>query len=120
MGGFNSTATTDIYGQFDVLVVPSLWLENSPLVVHEAFQAGVPVVGSRMGGTANLVRHGESGLLYDADSPDSLAAALRSIIGNRRVLDEWAAHLPVVKSIAEDAREWEATYQQLVSTATPA
>jgi glycosyltransferase involved in cell wall biosynthesis len=120
MGGFNSTATSDIYGQFDVLVVPSLWLENSPLVIHEAFQAGVPVVGSRMGGTADLVRHGESGLLYDADSPDSLAAALRSIVEDRHALEAWAACLPAVKSIAEDAREWEATYQELVSTATPA
>jgi glycosyltransferase involved in cell wall biosynthesis len=120
MGGFDSTATSDIYGQFDVLVVPSLWLENSPLVIHEAFQAGVPVVGSRMGGTADLVRHGESGLLYEAESPDSLAAALRSIVDNRHLLEAWAARLPAVKSIAEDAREWEATYQQLVSTAAPA
>jgi GT2 family glycosyltransferase len=86
-GAFDSTATSDIYGQFDVLVVPSLWLENSPLVIHEAFQAGVPVVGSRMGGTVDLVRHGEWGLLYDADSPDALAGALRSIVADRRVLD---------------------------------
>ena len=119
-GAFHSTATSDIYGQFDVLVVPSLWLENSPLVIHEAFQAGVPVVGSRMGGTVDLVRHGEWGLLYEADSPDALAAALRSIVADRRVLDDWAARLPEVKSIAQDAREWEATYQQLVSTAAPA
>ena len=116
-GGFDSTATSDIYGQFDVLVVPSLWLENSPLVIHEAFQAGVPVVGSRMGGTVDLIRHGEWGLLYDADSPDALAGALRSIVADRRVLDAWAARLPRVKSIEEDAREWEATYQQLVSAA---
>ena len=66
------------------------------------------------------MRHGESGLLYDADSPDSLASALRSIVQNRHVLAEWAARLPAVKSIAEDAREWEATYQQLASTASPA
>jgi len=116
-GGFDSTATSDIYGQFDVLVVPSLWLENSPLVIHEAFQAGVPVVGSRMGGTVDLVRHGEWGLLYDADSPGALAGALRSIVADRRVLDAWAARLPQVKSIDEDAREWEATYEQLVSAA---
>jgi glycosyltransferase involved in cell wall biosynthesis len=119
-GGFQSTDTSDIYGQFDVLVVPSLWLENSPLVIHEAFQAGVPVVGSRMGGTVDLVRHGEWGLLYDADSPDALAEALGSIIADRRVLDDWTARLPDVKSIAEDAREWEATYQQLVPASAPA
>jgi glycosyltransferase involved in cell wall biosynthesis len=116
-GAFHSTDTSEIYGQFDVLVVPSLWLENSPLVIHEAFQAGVPVVGSRMGGTVDLVRHGEWGLLYEAESPDSLAAALRSIIADPAVLDTWASRLPEVKSIAEDAREWEAVYQQLVLAA---
>jgi glycosyltransferase involved in cell wall biosynthesis len=101
-------------------VVPSLWLENSPLVIHEAFQAGVPVVGSRMGGTVDLVRHGEWGLLYEAESPESLAGALGSILADRRVLDQWIARLPDVKSIAEDAREWEETYQQLVAASAPA
>jgi glycosyltransferase involved in cell wall biosynthesis len=119
-GGFDSTATSDIYGQFDVLVVPSLWLENSPLVIHEAFQAGVPVVGSRMGGTVDLVRHGEWGLVYDADSPDALAAALRAILADPRVLEEWRARLPEVKSIADDALEWEATYQEFVLAADEA
>jgi len=114
-GGFDSTSTSDIYGQFDVLVVPSLWLENSPLVIHEAFQAGVPVVGSRMGGTVDLVRHGEWGLVYEANSPDALAGALRSILADPRVLDEWRARLPEVKSIAADALEWEATYQQFIA-----
>ena len=120
MGGFDSSATSEIYGQFDLLVVPSLWLENSPLVIHEAFQAGVPVVGSRMGGTVDLVRHGEWGLVYDAASPEALASALRTILANPGVLDDWAARLPEVKSIAEDAREWEATYDQLVSAPAPA
>src|SRR4030095_13264616 len=37
---------------FDLLVVPSIWEENSPLVIREAFAAGVPVVASRIGGIA--------------------------------------------------------------------
>jgi glycosyltransferase involved in cell wall biosynthesis len=119
MGGFDSTAASEVYGQFDVLVVPSLWLENSPLVIHEAFQAGVPVVGARMGGIVDLVSDGEWGLLYDASSPDALATALRSILADRRALDEWASRLPAVKSIAEDAREWETTYARLVTAPPP-
>ena len=35
----------EVYGTLDVLVVPSLWPENSPLVIHEAFMHGVTVVG---------------------------------------------------------------------------
>ena len=54
MGAFDRERTADVYAQIDVLVVPSLWLENSPLVIHEAFMAGVPVVGARIGGIADL------------------------------------------------------------------
>ena len=52
-------------GEIDVLVVASLWPENSPLVIHEAWMAGVPVVGAEMGGVADLVSDGRDGLLYD-------------------------------------------------------
>ena len=65
MGRFDEAQAMAVYGGFDVLVVPSLWLENSPLVIHEAFQAGVPVVGSRIGGTVDLVTDGVNGRLYD-------------------------------------------------------
>jgi glycosyltransferase involved in cell wall biosynthesis len=113
-GGFDPAAVGGIYGQFDLLVVPSLWLENSPLVIHEAFQAGVPVVGARMGGIADLVQHGMNGLLYDAESPDSLARALETVLANPACLDDWARRLPPVKSIADDAREWEEVYGQVL------
>ena len=49
--------------QTDVLVVPSLWYENSPLVVQEAFAAGVPVVASDIGALAEKVRHDVDGWL---------------------------------------------------------
>ena len=113
-GGFDTSATDTIYSQFDVLVVPSLWLENSPLVIHEAFQAGVPVVGARMGGIADLVQDGINGSLYDANSPDRLAAALEAVLANPACLDDWARRLPAVKSIAEDALEWEDTYVRVI------
>ena len=51
-GAFDRERVAEVYAQIDVLVVPSLWLENSPLVIHEAFMAGVPVVGARIGGIA--------------------------------------------------------------------
>jgi glycosyltransferase involved in cell wall biosynthesis len=109
-GGFDRQQVADIYAGMDVLVVPSLWPENSPLVIHEAFMARVPVVGSRMGGTVDLIDDDVSGLLYDAFSADSLAASLRRLIDDPRLLDRLAAAAPEVKTIDQDAREWEQTY----------
>ncbi len=80
MGAFDNAEAAAVYADIDVLVVPSLWPENSPLVIHEAFMAGVPVVGARQGGIPGLVTHDVNGLLYDAFSPSALAAALRTLI----------------------------------------
>ncbi len=94
-------------------MVPSLWLENSPLVIHEAFMAGVPVVGARIGGIAELVADGQNGLLYDPASPGELAAALRTLVNHPDRLAAFARSLPRVKSIAQDARDWDAIYTEV-------
>ena len=64
--------------QVDALVVPSLWRENSPLVIHEAMLAGLPVVASRVGGIPELVRDGDTGFLYKASDPAELAGDYRT------------------------------------------
>jgi len=114
MGRFERAAAAAVYAQMDVLAVPSLWPENSPLVIHEAFQAGLPVVGSRLGGTADLVGDGTNGLLYEAFSAADLAAALRRLLAEPGLLDRLAAGVPAVKSIEQDARDWEERYRRLV------
>jgi glycosyltransferase involved in cell wall biosynthesis len=96
----------------DVLAVPSLWLENSPLVVHEAFQAGVPVVAARTGGLAELVENGKSGLLYDPTDPAALATALMRLVTEPGLLERLAASRPPVKPIDRDALEWDAVYAE--------
>lgn len=115
MGPFEHSRRAEMYEQIDVLVVPSLWLENSPLVIHEAFMAGVPIVGSRIGGTVDLVTDGHNGLLYDATSPSQLATALAGIIAQPERLEAFRARLPRVKSIDTDASEWEDRYQAVLS-----
>lgn len=123
LGGFAPDHAREVYAQFDVLVVPSLWLENSPLVIHEAFLAGRPVIGARIGGIADLVVDGVNGLLYEPRSADDLARALRSLLDHPPRVAELAAGRPAVKGIADDAREWEAIYAEVAhgarGTASP-
>lgn len=117
MGAFDRDAVAAVYAQLDVLVVPSIWLENSPLVIHEAFIAGVPVVAARLGGLPELVAHGENGFLYDPTSPEDLAAALRQLIDCPDRLDAFRRALPAVKTIDQDARDWEQRYAELIAQA---
>lgn len=118
MGKFDQRDVGDTYRQFDVLVVPSLWLENSPLVIHEAFMAGVPVVGARIGGIADLIEDGRTGLLYDPAQAGALEAALWSLVDAPRRLETLAVGVQTharVRSIAEDADAWNALYNDVRS-----
>ena len=112
-GGFGDDGRAAVYGALDVLVVPSLWPENSPLVIHEAFLHGVAVVAARVGGIPGLVTDGTDGLLYDAFSSDALRAALQRFIDDASLAAGFGSRAPAVKTIEEDAREWEARYATL-------
>jgi Glycosyltransferase len=59
--------------------VPSRW-EGCPYVVLEAFQAGVPVVATAVGGVTELVRDGENGLCVPPENPAALADALLALL----------------------------------------
>ena len=63
----------------DAVVVPSIWWENSPLVIQEAFRAGRPVICSDIGGLAEKVRDGVDGFHFAAGSPRALAALLAGL-----------------------------------------
>ncbi len=65
-----------------VVVVPSRWYENQPMVVLEALARGVPVVGSALGGMPELIEPGKTGDLVPANDPVALSAALRPYLAD--------------------------------------
>jgi glycosyltransferase involved in cell wall biosynthesis len=119
-GRFENGGGGEVYSELDVLVVPSLWLENSPLVIHEAFMCGVPVVGARTGGIAELIDDGVNGRLYEPASDLALAEILTSLVSDPAQLERWRAALPAVKSMDEDAKHWESIYSELLASSSPA
>ena len=81
MGGYrNEELVHEVLNHLDVLVVPSIWDENSPLVIHEAQQARVPVITSDRGGMGELVRHGVNGWTFRHRDASALAARLQQAI----------------------------------------
>lgn len=60
----------------DALVVPSRCYENSPTVIYEALQAGLPVVAADIGGVAELIQTGVNGFLFTPQDEESLCQAL--------------------------------------------
>ena len=81
MGEFETEKIVDqVFNKIDAIVVPSIWLENSPLVIHEAQEARVPVITADVGGMAEYVDDEGNGLLFNFRSISSLATEMQRLI----------------------------------------
>ncbi len=76
----NERIVPEVFNRVDAIVVPSVWVENSPLVIHEAMQARVPVLTADTGGMAELVRDGVNGALFKFRDVNSLAEKMRWLV----------------------------------------
>lgn len=81
----NPNIVTDVFDKCDAIVVPSIWGENSPLVIHEAQQVRIPVITANYGGMAEYVRHEVNGLLFNHRDYKSLASAMQRFVDRRAI-----------------------------------
>ena len=98
---------------YDVLAVPSQWLETGPLVVLEAFAAGIPVIGSNLGGIAEKIQDGVNGLLVSPLHVGAWRDALRRLAQDRTLLERMRAQVRPLRSMDEVAREHIALYERV-------
>lgn len=85
----NQQITKDVFDKTDAIVTPSIWVENSPLVIHEAQQARVPVITADAGGMGEYVQHEVNGLLYEHRDVSSLSQQMQRLVD----APEWARQL---------------------------
>jgi glycosyltransferase involved in cell wall biosynthesis/MoaA/NifB/PqqE/SkfB family radical SAM enzyme len=117
----NERIVPDVFNRVDAIVVPSIWTENSPLVIHEAQQARVPVITADAGGMAEYVRHEENGLLFRHRDPASLAHQMQRLMDDpavgRRLGDRGYLYSPSgdVPTISTHADAIEAIYRRVIS-----
>jgi glycosyltransferase involved in cell wall biosynthesis len=71
-----------LYADIDVVALTSR-NEGSPVALIEAMAAGVPVVSTDVGGVADVVRHGVTGLLATMDDDDTLARHVVTLLADR-------------------------------------
>lgn len=116
----NQDIVRDVFDRVDAIVVPSVWVENSPLVIHEAQQARVPVITADTGGMAEYVHHEVNGLQFAHRSPASLAAQMQRFVDDAAFARGLGARGYVfsergdIPSIADHVREVERLYEQVL------
>jgi glycosyltransferase involved in cell wall biosynthesis len=91
-----------VLADLDVVVIPSIWPETGPLVLFEAYAAGVPVVASRLGGPAELVRDGVDGRLFAPG--DAMALA--------KIIAEFSSHPSSLETLREGIRQEGARFRR--------
>jgi glycosyltransferase involved in cell wall biosynthesis len=114
-------ARADIFNAlagFDVLAVPSLWMETGPLVVLEAMAVGTPILGSNLGGIAELVEANVSGQLLPAGDINAWSRAIANLADTPP-----SRRFPQPKSPPRSTRaiadEMSAVYERVVEAGRP-
>jgi len=118
MGSYDNQSIDCILDRIDVLVVPSIWLENSPLVIQEAFLKGVPVITSDLGGMAELVKHGVNGLLFSPGDVRSLSDTLKMVMDDPTLLNRLIIDPHTVRDGVEEAGSMIGLYNKLLGGGT--
>ena len=116
----NSHIVSEVFNHVDAIVVPSIWVENSPLVIHEAQHLGVPVITADIGGMSEYVRHDVNGLLFMFRDEKSLAEQMQKMLddpsyakklGRKRYLYSLNGDIP---NIQDHGQEIETIYETLL------
>jgi glycosyltransferase involved in cell wall biosynthesis len=116
-GKYSNQEVGKILGSLDVVVLPSLWPENAPLTIEEAFLAQVPVVAANWGGLRERLAAG-GGMLFTPGNVDSLRGILAHLVDYPDQLDTLRQNIPNVASAAEMTLVWEEIYHDLVGGPT--
>jgi len=117
---FPSGEAAAVIRNYDVTLVPSKWMETGPLVVLESFAAGVPVIGSNLGGIPERIRHDVDGLLVESANPNAWAEALMRIVRDPQLLPRLASGIVAPKTMRQVAEEMRTIYASVLATSEPA
>lgn len=112
-GPFPNQKMASELGKMDVLVVPSTWYENAPLVIYSALAAGIPVVATNLGGMAGIVRHEENGLLFEPGDSEDLARQLRRLMDEPGLLERLEENAEDVRTVEDSVDEMLGLYESL-------
>ncbi len=115
-GAFEPSRVGRTLSEVDVLVVPSAWYENTPLVIYEAFASGTPVVGTDLGGISEVVEHDGNGLLFGVDDVEDLRAQLHRFLAEPELLAGLREGIGPVRTVAESVDELEQTYAEILDS----
>ncbi|MEA2638204.1 MAG: hypothetical protein QOE18_1261 [Chloroflexota bacterium] len=108
-GRYEQSQLPALLSDVDWVIVPSIWWETGPLVIHEALMHARPVICSDIGSMVERIDDGVNGLHFRVGDPTSLADAIRRAVGTPGLWSElqngiapphsMEDHLPIITGI---------------------
>ncbi|WP_026377271.1 glycosyltransferase family 4 protein [Aestuariibacter salexigens] len=109
-GPYDSRELPALLSQVDWVVVPSTWWENSPMVIQEAFSSKVPLIVSDIGGMAEKVEDGKTGLHFRAGNSMDLARVIEKVVKDSSLRGKLSENIKPPMSIEQCVDEHVALY----------
>lgn len=113
LGTFPNEVIAEIFAGIDVLIVPSLWVENTPLVLYSAFMCNTPIFCSDTVGMTEVVKDNVNGFTFHMGDALDLTEKMCKVILNPKILGDFMGNIPKIKTIDENAKEMERLYQEV-------
>jgi len=115
LGTFPNSEFGPILSNLDILVVPSRWYENTPLVIQSALSTKTPVVATNLGGMSELIKHERNGLLFTLNSFESLAEQLQRLLKEPDLLTRLRDNIAPEHSTEKMVDQFECLYQKSIN-----
>jgi glycosyltransferase involved in cell wall biosynthesis len=112
-GTFANEKFGEIMSNIDVLVVPSRWYENTPLVIQSALATKTPLIVTDLGGLSELVKHEYNGLLFELNNAISLREQLLRLIMDDTLLKRLTANISPERTTKEMVNDIESIYKDV-------
>ena len=114
MNKYENRELANILSDIDVLIIPSIWYENSPLTIKEAFMADIPLIASNIGGMAEHIQNNQNGYLFRSGDQRDLYKKIRKFIDQPDLIRKFSKNITPVKTIEKNAKEIEDSYLSLI------
>ena len=118
-GTFPNAQLGEILENLDVLVVPSRWYENTPLVIQSALATKTPVVATNLGGMSELIQHEFNGLLFDLNDHHCLYLQLKRLVEDRELLRRLTENILAERTIEQMIDDIEKVYENVLISQKP-
>lgn len=112
-GKYQQTEICQLIQLVDWVIVPSIWWENSPLVIQEVLMHQRPIICSNIGGMAEKVEHNVTGLHFKVRNSVSLAKQLQKVIADPQIWDNLVQNITPRLSLKDSAEQHTSLYSSL-------